>query len=32
MNTLLWVVQALLAVAFLTHGLLFLFPPKRRAR
>ena len=28
MNTVLWVVQALLAVAFLAHGLLFLFPPK----
>jgi uncharacterized membrane protein YphA (DoxX/SURF4 family) len=27
MNVLLWVLQALLAVAFLTHGWLFLFPP-----
>jgi uncharacterized membrane protein YphA (DoxX/SURF4 family) len=27
MNTLLWVAQAVMAVAFLTHGLLFLFPP-----
>src|SRR5262245_43923699 len=27
MNVLLWVLQALLAVAFLAHGLLFLFPP-----
>ncbi len=28
MNTFLWVAQALLAIAFLAHGLLFLFPPK----
>ena len=28
MNAFLWVAQALLAVAFLAHGLLFLFPPK----
>ena len=27
MNTLLWILQALLAVAFLAHGLLFLSPP-----
>jgi hypothetical protein len=27
MNILLWVLQALLAVAFLAHGLLFLSPP-----
>jgi hypothetical protein len=27
MNILLWGVQVLLAVAFLAHGLLFLFPP-----
>ena len=27
MNVLLWVLQALLAVVFLTHGWLFLFPP-----
>jgi uncharacterized membrane protein YphA (DoxX/SURF4 family) len=27
MNILLWVLQALLAAAFLAHGLLFLFPP-----
>ena len=27
MNILLWVLQVLLAVAFLAHGLLFLFPP-----
>ena len=27
MNILLWVLQALLAVAFLAHGCLFLFPP-----
>ncbi len=27
MNTLLWIVQATLAFAFLAHGLLFLFPP-----
>jgi putative oxidoreductase len=27
MNRLLWVLQILLAVAFLAHGLLFLFPP-----
>jgi uncharacterized membrane protein YphA (DoxX/SURF4 family) len=27
MNILLWVLQALLALAFLAHGLLFLFPP-----
>jgi putative oxidoreductase len=27
MNALLWVLQVLLAVAFLAHGLLFLFPP-----
>src|SRR5258705_8596590 len=27
MNALLWVLQALLAVAFLAHGWLFLFPP-----
>lgn len=27
MNALLWVLQALLALAFLAHGLLFLFPP-----
>ncbi len=28
MNTFLWVAQALLAVVFLAHGLLFFFPPK----
>jgi putative oxidoreductase len=27
MNILLWVLQALLALAFFAHGLLFLFPP-----
>ena len=27
MNIVLWVLQALLAAAFLAHGLLFLFPP-----
>ena len=27
MNTLLWVLQALLAVVFFAHGCLFLFPP-----
>ena len=27
MNIMLWVLQVLLAVAFLAHGLLFLFPP-----
>jgi putative oxidoreductase len=27
MNIVLWVLQALLAVAFFAHGLLFLFPP-----
>ena len=27
MNALLWVLQVLLALAFLAHGLLFLFPP-----
>ena len=27
MNTLLWVLQVLLAVAFFAHGWLFLFPP-----
>lgn len=27
MNIVLWVIQALLAVAFLAHGWLFLFPP-----
>ena len=27
MNTFLWVVQATLALAFLAHGVLFLFPP-----
>ena len=27
MNILLWVLQALLALAFLAHGLLFLSPP-----
>jgi uncharacterized membrane protein YphA (DoxX/SURF4 family) len=27
MNKLLWVLQALLALAFLAHGLMFLFPP-----
>ena len=27
MNVLLWVLQVLLALAFLAHGLLFLFPP-----
>ena len=27
MNVLLWVLQVLLAAAFLAHGLLFLFPP-----
>ena len=27
MNALLWVLQVLLAVAFLAHGLMFLFPP-----
>lgn len=28
MNTLLWVVQAILAFVFLAHGTLFLFPPE----
>ena len=28
MNGLLWVLQALLAAAFLAHGLMFLFPPE----
>ena len=28
MNILLWVLQALLALAFLAHGLMFLFPPE----
>lgn len=27
MNTFLWILQAMLAFAFLAHGLLFLFPP-----
>ncbi len=27
MNTILWAAQAMLALAFLAHGLLFLFPP-----
>lgn len=27
MNILLWVLQSLLALAFLAHGWLFLFPP-----
>ena len=27
MNIILWVLQVLVAVAFLAHGLLFLFPP-----
>jgi len=27
MNTLLWVLQVLLALAFFAHGVLFLFPP-----
>lgn len=27
MNTLLWTMQVVLAVAFMTHGLLFIFPP-----
>jgi uncharacterized membrane protein len=27
MNTFLWVAQSVLALAFLAHGLLFLFPP-----
>ena len=27
MNVLLWLLQVLLAVAFIAHGLLFLFPP-----
>ena len=27
MNALLWAVQAMLALAFLAHGLLFLLPP-----
>ena len=27
MNIILWVLQVLLAVAFLAHGWLFLFPP-----
>ncbi len=27
MNILLWIVQGLLAAAFLAHGLMFLFPP-----
>ena len=31
MNILLWVLQALLAAAFLAHGLLFLFPPAGNA-
>jgi putative oxidoreductase len=31
MNILLWVLQALLAAAFLTHGLLFLSPPPQIA-
>lgn len=28
MNVLLWVLQVLLALAFLAHGLMFLFPPE----
>ena len=32
MNILLWVLQALLALAFLAHGLLFLFPPASMAQ
>ena len=28
MNILLWVLQVLLALAFLAHGLMFLFPPE----
>jgi hypothetical protein len=31
MNILLWVLQALLAAAFLAHGLLFLAPPPQIA-
>ena len=27
MNTILWIAQVVMALAFLTHGLLFLFPP-----
>ena len=27
MNTILWVLQVLLALAFLAHGLMFLAPP-----
>ena len=32
MNILLWVLQVLLAAAFLAHGLLFLFPPPEVAQ
>src|SRR5262245_40282086 len=32
MNALLWVLQALLAVAFFAHGCLFLFPPAEMAQ
>lgn len=28
MNTFLWVAQTLLAIVFLGHGLVFLFPPQ----
>ena len=28
MNTLLWVMQSVLALAFLAHGLVFIFPPE----
>ena len=31
MNILLWVLQVLLAVAFLAHGWMFLFPPEDMA-
>ena len=32
MNALLWVLQALLAVAFFAHGVMFLFPPAEVAQ
>lgn len=32
MNTVLWILQVLLALAFLAHGLLFFFPPPEVAR
>jgi uncharacterized membrane protein YphA (DoxX/SURF4 family) len=32
MNIVLWILQILLAIAFLAHGLLFLFPPAEIAK